>query len=341
MVDQTDVTRGYVARISRVGLGLIVGGTFVYLAMRNVSFGEVGSLLSGATVAPLLFAILAFVVDFLLRAVRFWMMLQSTSGRHFPLRLTIGPFVASFGMSDVLPLRVGDGFRILWFSRQFAIPAGTVIGTMIVERILDLVTIVLLGGIALALVGVAAPPPLVWNFQLLLVIALACGLAVLFVPALLYRVLEILFHRIRFGPIVMLITALRSAAQAVTQISSWRRLTLLTVMSLALWLLESVVFLGVWLSLGGSIDALLKPFIAFAFSTLGTLVPSLPGHFGPFEFFGLQAFALAGVETSIAAAVVLVAHLILWAPTALFGVGWLLFAAAPGPDASGKVHTSV
>jgi uncharacterized protein (TIRG00374 family) len=197
-----------------------------------------------------------------------------------------------------------------------------------------------LGGIALALVGLAAPPALVWNFQLLLIIALAGGLAMLFVPALLYRVLNKLFDRIKFGPIVVVISALRSAAQAVAQIRSWRRLTLLTIMSLALWLLESVVFLGVWVSLRGSTDAMLKPFIAFAFSTLGTLVPSLPGHFGPFEFFGLQAFALVGVETSIAAAVVLLAHLILWAPTALFGIGWLLFSAAPGPGASEKVHTS-
>lgn len=339
MADQTGATRGRMARIVRVMLGLIVGVTFVYLAMRNVSFEEVGSLLRGAAVAPLLLAILAFVADFLLRAVRFWMMLQSTSGRRLPLRLVIGPFIASFGMSDVLPLRVGDGFRILWFSRQFSIPAGTVIGTMIVERILDLVTIVLLGAMTLALVDLTASPALVWNFQLLLIISLAGGLAMLFSPALLYRLFERLFHRISIGPVAALIAALQAASQAVTQFSSWRSLTTLTAMSLALWLLESVVFLGVWVSLGGSTDVLLKPLLAFAFSTLGTLIPSLPGHFGPFEFFGLQTFALAGVETALAAAVVLLAHLILWAPTALFGVGWLLFAATP--DVSGKVQNSV
>ncbi|WP_060510308.1 MULTISPECIES: lysylphosphatidylglycerol synthase transmembrane domain-containing protein [unclassified Rhizobium] len=340
VADQTAVTQGRAGRTIRVGLGVIVGVGFVYLAMRNVSFDEVVTLLAGATLAPLLLAVLAFVADFFLRAVRFWMMLQSTSGRHLPLRLTIGPFIASFGMSDVLPLRVGDAFRILWFSRQFSIPAGTVMGTMLVERILDLVTIAFLGGVALAMVDLKSPPALVWNCQLLLVIALAGGSALLFAPALLCRLLERFFNRVKFAPVVVVIAALRAASQAVTQISSWRSLVTLTVMSIALWLLESVVFLGAWVSLGGAIDVLLKPFLAFAFSTLGTLVPSLPGHFGPFEFFGLQAFALAGVETGIAAAVVLLAHLILWAPTALFGVGWLMFAASRAPDATRRAQNA-
>jgi uncharacterized protein (TIRG00374 family) len=340
MVDQTKLNQSHTGRMIRVGLGLVVGVTFVVLAMRNVHIAEVGQMLRRATVAPLLFAIFAFVTDFLLRAVRFWMMLQWTTDRRLPLRPTVGPFIASFGMSDVLPLRVGDGFRVLWFSRQFDIPAGIVIGTMIIERILDLFTIVLLGGMSLALVDLAAPPALVWNFQLLLVLSLSVGLGVLFAPALCHRVLEKLFRRGNFGPIIVLIAALRTASEAIAQFSSWRRLSMLTVMSLALWLLESCVFLGVWVSLGGATDALLQPSLAFAFSTLGTLVPSLPGHFGPFEFFGLQAFTLAGVETAMAAAVVLLAHLILWAPTALFGIGWLLLAATQKPDASSKIQNS-
>jgi uncharacterized protein (TIRG00374 family) len=341
MPDQTDFNQGLIARTIRIGLGLIVGGTFVLFAVRNVHFAEVRAILSHATVTPLVFAVVAFVADFLLRAVRFWIMLQSTTGRRLPLRTTIGPFIASFGMSDVLPLRVGDGFRVVWFSRQFGIAAGTVIGTMIVERILDLVTIVLLGGISLAVVSLAAPPALVWNFQLLLAVTFVGGLAMLFAPTVCHRGLATLFRQASFGPINKLIEAMRAASRAVAKIRSWRYLGMLTAISVALWLLESGVFLGVWLSLGGSINALLQPFLAFAFSTLGTLVPSLPGHFGPFEFFGLQAFTLAGVDTPMAAAVVLLAHLILWAPTALFGIGWLLSAAIHAPDTSPKVRNPV
>ena len=327
MADQTQFARGRMATTLRVVLGLIVGVTFVVLVLRSVDFAEVGALLSRASFTPLALAFFAFVADFLLRAVRFWMMLLSTTGRRLSLRPTIGPFIASFGMNDILPFRVGDGFRVLWFSRQFKIPPGTVLGTMIVERILDLVTIVLLGGVSLALVGASAPPGLVWNFQLVLGVALAGGIGLLFAPALLCQVVEWVFGWINFAPLAKLIAALRATSAAILQIGSWRRLTMLTVLSLVLWVLESIVLVGVWMSLGGSLGAVMKPFLAFVFSTLGTLVPSLPGHFGTFEYFGIQAFALTGVDASMAAAVLLLAHLILWAPTAIFGVVWLLFGA--------------
>lgn len=329
MVEAPQVPRPRWGSIIQAGFGLVAGATFLVLVMRNARIDEVVALMRHATIAPLLLAFLAYAADFVLRAARFWIMLQATANRSLPLRPTIAPFIASFGISDILPLRVGDGFRVLWFYRRFAIPPGTIIGTMIVERILDLVTIVMLGAVSLALVGVAAPPALVRNFQLTLIAAFALGVGMLFAPALLCRLLERVFKGVTFAPFTALISALRATAAAVLQIGSWRRLLMLTLLSLALWLLESLVVIGAWISLGGSGGELTKPFVAFVFSTLGTLVPSLPGHFGSFEFFGMQAFTLAGVDAPTAAAVLLLAHLILWAPTALFGIGFLLLG-APG-----------
>lgn len=311
----------------RVGLGFVLGVAFVALVIQNIDLAEVYELIARAHMLPLVIAVIAFVVDFLLRAVRFWAMLILATDRRLSLRPTIGPFIASFGMSDLLPLRIGDGFRVIWFSRHFHIPAGTVIGTMVVERILDLVSIVILGVVALALLDDGAPPLLVRNFQVVLGMAAIAGCFLLFAPVLACRILERLFARFDIAAVAMVINALRATSAAVVQIGSWRRLAWLGAVSLFLWLLESVVLIGAWISLDGAWKAILQPFTAFVFSTLGTLVPSLPGHFGAFEYFGIQAFALTGVDASMAAAVVFLAHLILWAPTAIFGVCWLVFGA--------------
>ncbi|MDW9830265.1 flippase-like domain-containing protein [Sinorhizobium meliloti] len=314
-----------IGQVLRVGLGLFAGVAFLVLVGRDIHVSEVGALFQRATLAPLFMAMLAFATDFLLRAVRFWMMLQQTSRRELSLAPTVAPFIASFGISDVLPLRLGDGFRVVWFSRQFRIPAGTVIGTMIVERILDLVTIVIIGAVTLALVDVSADPELVRNFQVVLFLACLAGLAILFAPSLLTRAFDRLSRGITFSPVLILRSALKATSAAVLQLGSWRQIIILTAISLALWFLESLVIIGAWLSLGGLADDLLKPILAFAFSTLGTLVPSLPGHFGAFEYFGVQAFSLVGVDGATAVAVILLAHLILWAPTAIFGICWILF----------------
>jgi uncharacterized protein (TIRG00374 family) len=324
MPDEIPKKSGGLANWLQVGLGLVLGITFIMLVVQNVNFSDVYALFARASALPLVVATIAFIVDFLLRAVRFWAMLLLATGRRLPLKPTISPFIASFGMSDVLPLRVGDGFRVIWFSRHFHIPAGTVIGTMVVERILDLATIVFLGVVALALVDEDAPAVLVRNFQLVLSLAAIASFALLFAPLLLCRLLEKVLGRFNFKWVGVLAGALRATSAAVVQIGSWQRLAWLAAMSLALWLLESVVLIGAWISLGGSTSALLKPFTAFVFSTLGTLVPSLPGHFGSFEYFGVQAFSLVKVDAATAVAVVLLAHLILWAPTAIFGVCWLL-----------------
>jgi uncharacterized protein (TIRG00374 family) len=324
MADQTSRKFGGLGNWLQIGLGLILGLTFAMLVVQNVSLSDVHKLVANATVLPLVVATIAFVADFLLRAVRFWAMLRLATDRQLPLIPMIGPFIASFGMSDVLPLRVGDGFRVVWFSRYFDIPAGTVIGAMVVERILDLATIVILGIFALSLLDQTAPSALVWNFQLILGIAALASLGLLFAPSLMARIFEMLFGRFDFKWIKLLISTLRSTALTVKQIGSWKRLLWLAVMSLALWLLESIVLIGAWISLGEAADELMKPLTAFVFSTLGTLVPSLPGHFGSFEYFGIKAFALTGVNASTAVVVVFLAHLILWAPTAIFGICWLL-----------------
>ncbi|MEP6828368.1 MAG: lysylphosphatidylglycerol synthase transmembrane domain-containing protein [Aestuariivirga sp.] len=307
----------------RALLGGLIGAIFLYLVMHNIDYHRVIALLDRPRLIPLLIALIAFVADFLLRAVRFWMMLQVTTGRRLPLLSTISPFIASFGISDILPLRVGDALRVFWFSQRFQISAGTVVGTMIVERILDLITIVMLGGLALMLLDMTVPSALMTNFKIVLLIAIVGGIILLIAPALLSRMLAKIPERYNFALLGVLTRLLGSTAAAVAQIGSWQWILGLITISLALWLLESVVIFGVWVSLGGYLNEFQKPFLAFAFSTLGTLIPSLPGHFGSYEFFGLQAFSLAGVETSFAAAVLLLTHIILWAPTALFGIGFI------------------
>ena len=325
-----------VLRWLRTCFGLLAGVVFVVLVVQSISLAEVTLLISDAALLPLLVAIAAFVADFLLRAVRFWAMLQLVANRKLPVAPTIAPFIASFGISDVLPLRIGDGVRAVWFSRAFTIPIGTVIGAMLVERILDLVTLVVLGVLALALLETGASPLLAWHFQLALAVAALAGGGLLFAPLVLCKFLESVPSLMRFASVRAMTSALRNVSSATAQIAPWRRLSFFSAMSLLLWVLEALVLIGAWASLGGALDDLLKPFTAFVFSTLGTLIPSLPGHFGSFEYFGMQAFALTSVDANLGAAVILLAHLILWAPTAIFGICWLLLARSNKPGVTAQ-----
>jgi glycosyltransferase 2 family protein len=201
-----------------------------------------------------------------------------------------------------------------------------VLGAMLLERLLDLLAVVLLAGCALVLLGGTAPVVLVATFELVLCLSASAVLILLFGPAVLSRIVAKCVPSAFRGIGASIGRVLQSISEALSLMGSWRLLVPCLALSLLCWGLESLIFVACWRALGGPADAAFKPFLAFAFGTLGSLVPGLPGSFGTYEFFGVQALTLVGVDASFAAAVVLLSHLVLWLPIAFFGALWLLSA---------------
>lgn len=317
--DEASARRG---RLLYIGGGALLGLLFAWLFIRHVDGAEIVRRLASARPAPLILAMTGYCLAFLLRAFRFWLMLRMAGCRELRFGASVSPFIASFGISDLLPLRAGDAFRLLWFNRSLGVPAATMVSAMLVERLLDLMAILAIGAVVFAVGYDSLPAPLARPFGLVLVFALFGLGIVMLAPRLGGRLLRSSAPR-KPGLVRATLAGVGTALATLSQIGSWRRMAGLLLLSLPCWLLEALLFIGAWLSLGGARNELVAPALAFVSSTLGTLVPSLPGHFGPFEYFGLEAFALAGVDRSFAAAVVLTAHLMLWAPTALFAIAWL------------------
>lgn len=306
----------------RLLLGLVCGTLFVVLISRSISLRAVLSTMADAAWLPLLVGLAAYALDFVLRAIRFWLLLDGPT-RRVPLAGSISPFIASFGISDILPLRIGDVFRILWFNRRFKLPVGTLLGAMLLERMFDLVSLVLLAAVAFAMADITLDGTLLAIANAVVAVTVLSSLIILAAPALVGKVAEY-FNR-RNGNLPQRIgTTLEAMAKAIADFGSWRRLTGMLLFSLLIWLLESVVLIGAWISLGGTSENGSAPFLAFTVSTLGTLVPALPGHFGSYEYFGMIAFDAAGIDRTMGAATILLSHLILWVPTAAFGVAWLM-----------------
>jgi len=321
----------------RFWLGVVVGTAFLALLWTSVDVAAVGALLMRASWPPLVLALAAYALDFLLRAWRFRLLLDP-DGRKVPFGPSVAPFVASFGISDILPFRLGDVFRVYWFHRRFSLPMGHVLGAMVVERVLDLVSILMVAGLALLLVDTALPAEIVAQFRLVLIVAVAASLIVLFSPGFIEALAGWGERKFPLVPVTKLAAAARSVAEAVRGTGDPRRILGMVLLSFALWLLESLVMLGAWVSLGGGLPEWLKPLVAFAFSTLGTLVPALPGHFGSYEFFGMLSYRAVRVEAEQGAATILLAHLLLWLPTALFALGWLVSVRRQSPFTVLKTH---
>jgi uncharacterized protein (TIRG00374 family) len=286
----------------------------------------VRGILANATILPLILALVIFGIDFFLRAVRFQLLLNGVLPRPVPLMPTVAPFVASFGVSDVLPFRVGDIFRIYWFQQGFGIKVATLVGIMIVERIMDLLSLVILGILALSAVDSLRSSPLFSGSYAILASVLIVLTIIILTPGFFLGLLGAMRDVSHSKVYHKIITFMETALSAMHQAGSWRKIIFNLCFSVVIWVLESCVFVAVWISLGENPLDWFPPVISFVASSLATILPGLPGHFGSFDYFGVQAFVATGVNAEKAAAIVLLAHLIIWAPTAIFALVWLLAA---------------
>ena len=316
-------------RAARIFLHSSIGVILIALFLHQIDIKGVTAQLARATLLPVLIGLIAYALDFLLRAIRFCMLLETVTGRRLEWQRVPGPFIASFGINDLLPLRAGDAFRLLWFRQRMGFRTSDVFGAMIIERIYDLFSLLMLGFATLA-----------WRFQstallLLMLSLLSCALLV---PLIVKAIQKIERARrvteSRSAGVRRIVDGLLATIGTFSILRSPRLSFGLLVMSLLCWLLEAAVLYGAWISLGGAWDSWAEPVAAFAASTLGTLVPGLPGHFGTFEVLGLETFQRSGVAQDFGAAVLVFAHILLWAPTALFAVIWLTFTQWGNP--SGK-----
>ncbi|MET0365252.1 MAG: lysylphosphatidylglycerol synthase transmembrane domain-containing protein [Sphingobium sp.] len=310
-----------VSRWLRLTLQYAMGLVLLALFFRQVDASQLGAHVARLDTSILLIALLAYCADFLLRAVRFWLLLMATGGRAVPWKAVPGPFIASFGFSDILPFRAGDLFRLFWFQRQLRLPGGRVLGAMVIERCLDLASLLLLGVLTVVTFLPVRQAGLVIGLVLLGGVVLHLALR-----AIPFSERDLGQPSPRPGWRGRIIDPVMDALGSFRILRSWHLSLGLVALSLLCWILESCVLIGAWIGLGGDAGDWVKPLAGFVASTLATLVPSLPGHFGTFELLGMEMFHYLDVTPDFAAAVLLVGHMLLWAPTALFAAVWFVTA---------------
>jgi glycosyltransferase 2 family protein len=125
------------------------------LLARRVDRQQMSMVLAGASWPALVLAVLALGVDMGARITRWWWMLRPVQPA-----LSWGscarPFLASLALNNTVPLRAGDVVRIFGFQRTLQAPAAHIAGTLLLERMLDL--LVLLAVLFVSVLGATVFP---------------------------------------------------------------------------------------------------------------------------------------------------------------------------------------
>ncbi|KMW59728.1 hypothetical protein AIOL_004711 [Candidatus Rhodobacter oscarellae] len=314
-------------------LGVAIAGLFVWLILRHVDVADVWGALAASQPGWIAAAVVLFFAGYAARVARWRLMLsdgnpQITGGRAF------GPFMASIAANNVLPFRAGDVLRAFGFTKWLGQSASAVLATLLVERFLDLLTLLLALGLALFWFGLGGETAgqLVGMGATGLIALGLCVLAVLLFPGLLAPIVFAVIRlvaRVSAGLGRKLEAAATKVFETLATQAKGPRMVVLVLWSFVAWICEGLVFYCTALALPMLVEAT-AVWLALPVGTLSTLIPSTPGYLGTFDFFVVQAMQLVGNPAVAATAFAVLVHMVLWLPVTIVGGICLLYLNSQG-----------
>jgi uncharacterized protein (TIRG00374 family) len=313
----------------RVWAGLAVTVFCVWIAVRGIPMAEVARAIRDANFWPLVLCSAPFYVAAIwYRALR-WRHLTNAiapMSRGVLFRSTALGFMAN----NLLPLRIGEFIRSWTLAKETRTSLSAVVGTIVLERVIDVASVLLLAFAALTYVGKssAVGGVLAQGSNLLVPIALA-PLAALIVmrsaPDFTIRVV----HRV-LAPFPDRIAesserVLRSFMQGLGALKGGSHLFWIVFHSAMIWLVTSTgpMLVAIWafdLDLGNWLDTLFASWILLGAVGVAVAIPSAPGFIGPYQLAFVTVLVRFGVDKPTALAMGVLAWIAFWVTLTLQGL---------------------
>jgi uncharacterized protein (TIRG00374 family) len=310
-------------RVIQLVVGLGISVLFVYALLSRVPLAQVGAALERARPWLVAAALVGIVLSYSLRTQR-WAMMLRRLGADVRFSEAAVPLMGCVALNNVLPLRAGDVMRILAFRRLTKVGPSMQLGSLVLERLLDIATLMAILFATLVVQRVTGLQPRIREgLEALALVALLAIAGFLAAPAplrMVVRAVEAKVPRLRrAGESVLALST------AIAALSRPGLLAKLSGVSLIAWLCEGSAYICIALALGVG-HAIPAGLLALGLGTLATTIPSSPGYVGTFHYFAALAVSQVGTAPALAAAYAILIHAVLWVSTTT--VGFLLMLAA-------------
>lgn len=318
-------------------LSLLLAAGLLYLFFAKADFKTVLHETREAAPGWVAAAVLLEVLSILLRAFRWGVMLKSVK-EHVPYAPLLKATVVSFTMSGLVPGRLGEVAKPYLLSRWEKLPFGPLMVSVVLERGMDLVALVVLWFtfLFLGMSGVSPESGTVMRVftdlsYVLLAFALPLGAFLLWlVPR--RRVLDRgarRSERLRRHPLLLrILRSLLRFAEGLGTFQKKRMIVYVTFLSVVIW---SLIAASSWaliqalhLGLPWGAAILLLMFICF-----GAAIPTPGGIGGVHKAIQLALVSIYGVTDDMGVTAGIVGHAVMFFPGILWGLGYL---------ALGRVH---
>lgn len=298
----------------RSGFGIAVSIVAGWLVLRSVDLASVAEVLGSADPRWIVVMLVAVLIDVAARGGRWQVLLRPIA--VIPYRRVLGFTYLGYLANNVLPARLGELVRVHALGEREGLSRTTVLGTVVVERVIDTVMVV----------SIAAGSVVILSARGLMTSAVLLGFA--FMTLLLVGLgLAVAAHR------------LPGAARAAAFLERWPRIVELgrrlhdglsvvsrprivagaLVFSTVSWAASIITFLAGGQAVGIELTLAQGALICSGVA-LVTIVPSAPGYLGTFEFTAVEIAAGLGIDRNSAFAMALLVHVAILGVTSIGGI---------------------
>lgn len=303
----------------RFWLGIALSLICLVLVLRNIDFSEVLTSLRQANYAWLLPASLPYVGTIASKVLR-WQLLFPHQHTNMRREKLFSALMISYALNTILPARLGELARAYVIGETESLSKSLAISTIVVEKVLDVLTLLLFLVLLLPLVSL---PPWVQKPALVMTPIFLSLLAIIL--ALTYQrqrtlnVVSVCLNRIPRLRGQRLLGSLDSALAGFDVLRSVRRNIVLWAWSLAVWVTGALFILFVMFAF--RIDA--PPWAAvllLCVSSLGMTVPSSPGYIGVYHWLIVSVLLIFNVDRELALSFAFALHALTFLPLTLLGI---------------------
>lgn len=288
--------------LGRAIVGIAISVVALAVVVRSVDIPTAWETLKGADARWVALLVAFGMADIALRALRWKVLLRPVA--TVPYRTTLASLLVGYLANNILPARLGEIVRSVDLGERTGLSRSTILGTIVVERVVDTVVVVAIASVAILVLsvrGIVASAVMVGlAVTSLLVVAIAVGIAAHRLPgaervsAYMHRWprVRVVLVRLRAGLSIAKDARTMAAAVALS-VGSWS----FTVLAFA----AAAQAVGVEPTMGQA--ALLA-----AGTNLATAIPAAPGYVGTFELAAVTIAASVGIARESALAFAVLVH---------------------------------
>lgn len=306
-----------------LAIGLLVSAVCIWLLLRTIDPSRVGAALGSADPAWLGLAVLLISFSIVIRCWR-WQLLFLPADR-VSFWGAFAPTMIGYMLNTVLPGRVGELARAALVSRTERVGTARALGTILVEKIVDVLILLLLLGSLTAFL----PLPAEITTAGLTVAVLFGGAAIAFFVLSTMRAKVVAWAERRLDPMPLL-RRLRPSEMADLVLGSAdslrvpRLLALHLVLGPLMWLVALATIYAITRAFSLNVP-LSASALVLTMTNLGMTVPSAPGYVGVYHYIATLALRPFGVDEDVAAAFAIALHALSFGVMLVGGVAVLLF----------------